>query len=121
MPPGEDTASAEWATAFGTAFVLVFSFLLPLFLLLPEPAQDRARRTRTLVVLGSGGHTTEMLSMLASMPRAVANGSIFIIAGEFYALLLHQCGLPSVWFASAAGSAWCMTGASALNAQLPTR
>ena len=90
MSAGESTASAEWATAFGTAFVLVFSFLLPLFLLQPEPGQDRARRPRTLVVLGSGGHTTEMLSMLASMPREVANGSVFIIAGEFCTLLPYR-------------------------------
>ena len=90
MSAGESTASAEWATAFGTAFVLVFSFLLPLFLLQPEPGQDRARRTRTLVVLGSGGHTTEMLSMLASMPREVANGSVFIIAGDFCTLLSYR-------------------------------
>lgn len=70
----------EWATAFGAAFVLVFSLLLPLFLLQPARGQDR-NRNRTLVVLGSGGHTTEMLSMLTSLPKPVAEGSVFVIAG----------------------------------------
>ena len=67
----------NWASAFCTSFVLVFALLLPVFLLRED---GMGRGTRTLVVLGSGGHTTEMLSMLTNMPKAIAAGSVFVIA-----------------------------------------
>jgi beta-1,4-N-acetylglucosaminyltransferase len=79
LPALEDLS---WAEAFAASFTLVFSLLLP-FLLLRDSggaAAGAPRRARTLVVLGSGGHTTEMLSMLAALPAAVAGGSVFIIA-----------------------------------------
>lgn len=66
-----------WASAFGTAFVLVFALMLPVLLL----TTPRSGPACTLIVLGSGGHTTEMLSMLKSMPKSVAAGAVFIIAG----------------------------------------
>jgi beta-1,4-N-acetylglucosaminyltransferase len=72
----------SWAEAFAASFTLVFSLLLPLLLLRDAggAAAGAPRRARTLVVLGSGGHTTEMLSMLAALPAAIASGSVFIIA-----------------------------------------
>ena len=49
-------ADVTFMSAFGAAFVLVFALALPLLLLRPDPA--RAQGIRTIVVLGSGGHTT---------------------------------------------------------------
>jgi len=76
-----DLAALGLAPAFGLTFVLVFALLLPVLLLRGGRKDARPTRSlRTLVVLGSGGHTTEMLSMLASMPEEVVKGSVFIIA-----------------------------------------
>lgn len=38
------------------------------------PAAKRRRPVRTLVVLGSGGHTSEMMSLLGSLDRRVGAG-----------------------------------------------
>ena len=77
----DDFTEGAWTSAFGTSFVLVFAFLLPLFLLQQDSQlSSKKYKSRTLVVLGSGGHTTEMLSMLKSMPKDVVAGSVFIIA-----------------------------------------
>mmetsp|Transcript_42693 Transcript_42693/g.68568 ORF Transcript_42693/g.68568 Transcript_42693/m.68568 type:complete len:214 (+) Transcript_42693:178-819(+) len=76
-----DLAALGLAPAFGLAFVLVLALLLPVLLLRGGRKDARPTRSlRTLVVLGSGGHTTEMLSMLASMPKEVVKGSVFIVA-----------------------------------------
>lgn len=42
----------------------------------------RRRRTpvKALVVLGSGGHTTEMLSMLTALPKETLPKKVFLIA-----------------------------------------
>ena len=73
-------ADLSGAQAFAAAFTLVLALLVPLLLLRGAGGGARRTRARTLVVLGSGGHTTEMLSMLAGMPAAVAGSSVFIIA-----------------------------------------
>jgi len=75
-------AAAAAAAAAGHMEYTIMRALVALVVCLLVLTIVRRRRTpvKALVVLGSGGHTTEMLSMLTALPEETLPERVFMIA-----------------------------------------
>mmetsp|Transcript_21711 Transcript_21711/g.59504 ORF Transcript_21711/g.59504 Transcript_21711/m.59504 type:complete len:203 (-) Transcript_21711:81-689(-) len=65
-----------------TVVLIVVLLLISVWLLrrLTSKLTLQGKSVKTLVVLGSGGHTTEMLSMMSALPDANFSNTTFLIA-----------------------------------------
>ncbi|TDH74049.1 hypothetical protein CCR75_008186 [Bremia lactucae] len=60
--------------------VPISSYLNPLFHQLHVDNRKKRRRIRVMAVLGSGGHTTELLKLMKNLKRAVYTPITFVVA-----------------------------------------
>ena len=71
----------SWLLAVAIAIAL---FAIRCAYVLVRPKRDAGKRTTpcsTVIVLGSGGHTTEMLHLLSALPLARYTPRTYVIAG----------------------------------------
>lgn len=82
--------SSSWQVPPAMSWMTVFGILAALFVLrciyvlttpLPVPGKARARPCNTIIVLGSGGHTTEMLHLLSNMSASQYSPRTYVVAG----------------------------------------
>uniref|UniRef100_A0A7R9VZC0 UDP-N-acetylglucosamine transferase subunit ALG14 n=1 Tax=Chlamydomonas euryale TaxID=1486919 RepID=A0A7R9VZC0_9CHLO len=68
------------AVVFGVAAMVVAQLLVVLALVRALRASNPPPRARTMVVLGSGGHTAEMLKLMQAMDKARYSPRVYVVA-----------------------------------------